>query len=114
MRIIKIVIILFVFISNLAAAGVSPTPYFSIDKIRISDNTGYVYIKPTAPISKLNSTCEKADLLALSNNYDLFHLLYSAAYSAADSGKQIKVWLSTDADDCLGGYQKIRLIEVDF
>ncbi|MBE0380413.1 hypothetical protein [Pseudoalteromonas prydzensis] len=110
MRFIKIVIILFVFISNLAAAGVSPTPYFSIDKIRISDNTGYVYIKPTAPISKLNSTCEKADLLALSNNYDLFHLLYSAA----DSGKQIKVWLSTDADDCLGGYQKIRLIEVDF
>ncbi|NMM39926.1 hypothetical protein [Pseudoalteromonas arctica] len=114
MRIIKVVIILFVFVSNLAAAGVSPTPYFSIDKIRISDNTGYVYIQPKEDITPVNQSCKRTHFFALSKNYDLFQELYSAAYSAALSGKNIRVWISTDHDDCLNGYQQVRLIEVDF
>ena len=114
MRFITAILILNFFISHVAMAGVSATTFFSIDRIRISDDTGLVYIQPKEDITPVNQSCKSTHFFALSKNYDLFQELYSAAYSAALSGKEIRVWISTDQNDCLNGYQKVRLIEVNF
>lgn len=111
---IKVILLLSLFVSNVALAEVTVTSFFSIDRIRISDNTGYIYIHPKEDITPVNQSCKSTHFFALSKNYDLFQELYSAAYSAALSGKEIRVWISTDQNDCLNGYQKVRLIEVNF
>lgn len=110
----RFILLLSLFVSNVALAEVTVTSFFSIDRIRISDNTGYVYIQPNEDVTPVNQSCKSTHFFALSKNYDLFQELYSAAYSAALSGKEIRVWISTDQNDCLNGYQKVRLIEVDF
>ncbi|MEM5545885.1 hypothetical protein [Pseudoalteromonas fuliginea] len=114
MRIIVAIIILNLLVSNIAVAGVSETPFFSVDRIRISDNTGLIYIQPKEKLASVNKTCSNSNLLALSKDFKLFQELYSAVHSAGIANKKIKVWLSTDENDCFNGYQKVRLIEVDF
>jgi hypothetical protein len=90
------------------------TSYFVIDKVRLSAHTGNAYIDPVGAVETINDSCAQRSLYAIYREDPLFKEIYSTALSAAASGKQIKVWVSDEADDCLTGFQKVRVIEVDF
>ncbi len=102
-----------IFSSDVFAGDVETTP-FVISKVRISSNTGIVYIKPQGTTEAKNSTCSKEGLYAFHKDVNLFNQIYSTALAAASSGKPVKVWISTDSNDCVNGYQKVTVMEVNF
>ena len=90
------------------------TSYFKIDKVRISDLTGNAYIDPVGTAEIVNDSCTQKNLYSFYKDDPLFNQIYSTALAAAASGKQVKVWVSDEPGDCLSGYQKVRVIEVNF
>ncbi len=101
-------------VSCCSIAADQDTAYFTIDKLRNSSNTGYLYVFPNGEVEVKNETCAVQNRYAIHKDDQLFSEIYSLALSAAMAGKSVKAWLSTDANNCLGGYQRITLLEVDF
>lgn len=95
-------------------ASTSKTSYFTVDKVRVSSNTGNLYLDPVENPQHLNSTCSSKSMYAMHKDDEMFHIMYSLALSAAQSKQKVRVWLSTAANDCLSNYQRIKLIEADF
>lgn len=90
------------------------TAYFTISKIRLSTTTGRAYIDPAGGTESKNSSCSQQGLYAFHSDDPMFDRLYSTVLAAASASKPIKVWISTEPDDCLAGFQRITIIEVDF
>uniref|UniRef100_UPI004048A3FC hypothetical protein n=1 Tax=Rheinheimera sp. TaxID=1869214 RepID=UPI004048A3FC len=95
------------------AANVVVAP-FHIDSMRLSDDTGTLYIKPAAAIEVKNSTCRFSDFYAVSPEDALFNQMYAMLLSAGSAGKKVRIWLSDDADDCKANRQRVRVVEVAF
>lgn len=95
-------------------ASTSQTSYFTVDKVRVSANTGNLYLDPVETPQHLNTTCSAKSMYAMHKDDNMFHIMYSLALSAAQLKQKIKVWLSTAENDCLSNYQRIRLIEADY
>lgn len=111
----KITALLLFFLMPLhVVAGIVKTEYFTIDSFRISESTGNAYIFPTGNAEIVNSSCKTTAGYGFNKNDSLYSQMYAIALAAGSSGKKIKVWLSDSTGDCVSGYQKIKLIEIDF
>lgn len=113
MKAITVPIGIFLFVASaIANAGIVETSAFTIEKLRISDNSGYAYIDPVGGIQAINSSCSGTVLYALNKTDELFNQHYTTALAALVSGREIKVWISNDVDDCIATHQRIRSIEL--
>lgn len=106
-------LILFSIYLTAGAANVA-TNSFVIDAVRISDHTGNAYIDPVGNPQIINSSCPETALYAFHKDDELFNQLYSTALAAGAAGKSVRVWVSDAVNDCLSGFQRIRVIDVDF
>lgn len=100
---------------NAFANDVSVTPFY-IESIRISESTGITYVNPVGDIQIKNTSCSATDLYSIVNTADslTYNAAYSALLSAATAKKQVKVWVSTDINDCHNDRQRISIVEVEF
>ncbi len=104
----------FLSISFFVNAASVETSYFLISKIRISSSTGNIYINPEGGAENKNASCTNQGLYAFHKDALLFDQIYASALAAATASKQVKIWISTNNNDCVNGYQRVSVIEVDF
>ncbi len=106
-----IVLILTLFAVNSYASNLK-TAAFSIEMIRASVETNTAYVKPHGNVEIKNSTCDRADLYAISMADSNFDALYSALLSAAAAKQQVRLRISSTPGNCLIGRQRIRVVDV--
>ncbi|KZN43550.1 hypothetical protein [Pseudoalteromonas luteoviolacea] len=110
---INVACILGLLSSGVYGADVSSGVY-SIDAIRVSDETGITYVDPEGSVNIKNLSCTSSDTLAIDRNAASYAQIYSALLAAAASSRTVEVWVSIDANDCLNGRQRISVIQVNF
>jgi hypothetical protein len=111
MKKIVLVMILVLFASVSFAADRSAGVY-TVKALRVSDTTGFTYVETVEEIEVKNESCSQSDMFAISGDAESYQQMYSALLTAGVSGKNIQVWVSIDADDCLNSRQRISVVQV--
>ena len=112
----KTVVFLFSFLlfSQISIAADVEVDSFTIDKIRMSDNSGNLYILPKEGVEQKNSSCAQTGFYAVHRSAESFNNIQAMLLTAATTSLKVKAWGSVDDGDCLVNFQRLTIVEIDF